>query len=102
MIRRPPRSTLFPYTTLFRSEAWRRLTAWPRHGEAVPLTRVTVTTPPPTGEGTMVVARTGLGTLSFDDPMEVTVWRPPGDGDRESTRPDSHHPHNSYSVFFFE
>src|SRR2546429_6431909 len=23
MIRRPPRSTLFPYTTLFRSEAWR-------------------------------------------------------------------------------
>src|SRR5438552_7342909 len=26
MIRRPPRSTLFPYTTLFRS---RRSTAWP-------------------------------------------------------------------------
>src|SRR3712207_8288667 len=24
MIRRPPRSTLFPYTTLFRSEAWRQ------------------------------------------------------------------------------
>src|SRR5260221_11167636 len=23
MIRRPPRSTLFPYTTLFRSKAWR-------------------------------------------------------------------------------
>src|SRR5256885_3294791 len=23
MIRRPPRSTLFPYTTLFRSEDWR-------------------------------------------------------------------------------
>src|SRR2546422_6392614 len=23
MIRRPPRSTLFPYTTLFRSEEWR-------------------------------------------------------------------------------
>src|SRR2546430_8132463 len=23
MIRRPPRSTLFPYTTLFRSERWR-------------------------------------------------------------------------------
>src|SRR2546430_14807484 len=28
MIRRPPRSTLFPYTTLFRS----RLGAQPRHG----------------------------------------------------------------------
>src|SRR5256886_16424591 len=25
MIRRPPRSTLFPYTTLFRSEFWMRL-----------------------------------------------------------------------------
>src|SRR5437660_6436471 len=24
MIRRPPRSTLFPYTTLFRSEGWRK------------------------------------------------------------------------------
>src|SRR2546427_6008095 len=24
MIRRPPRSTLFPYTTLFRSSPWRR------------------------------------------------------------------------------
>src|SRR2546426_2117024 len=28
MIRRPPRSTLFPYTTLFRSEAWRDRAAW--------------------------------------------------------------------------
>src|SRR3712207_8212040 len=27
MIRRPPRSTLFPYTTLFRSEAWVTLRA---------------------------------------------------------------------------
>src|SRR2546427_6169510 len=25
MIRRPPRSTLFPYTTLFRSRTWARL-----------------------------------------------------------------------------
>src|SRR5687767_15649591 len=27
MIRRPPRSTLFPYTTLFRSNAWGRTLA---------------------------------------------------------------------------
>src|SRR5439155_5810529 len=27
MIRRPPRSTLFPYTTLFRSREWRALPA---------------------------------------------------------------------------
>jgi hypothetical protein len=61
-------------------EAWRRLTQWPRHGDAVPLTRVTVVTPPPTGEGTRFVARSGLGPLGFADPMEVTLWRPPADG----------------------
>src|SRR6266508_6217363 len=32
MIRRPPRSTLFPYTTLFRSEERPRGPAWPRPG----------------------------------------------------------------------
>lgn len=58
-------------------EAWRRLTEWHRHGEAVPLTRVRVATPPPTGRGTVVVARTGVGPLAFDDTMEVTVWEPP-------------------------
>lgn len=58
-------------------EAWRRLTEWPRHGDVVPLTRVTVVTPPPTHVGTVVVARSGLGPLAFDDRMEVTVWRPP-------------------------
>ncbi|MFF9277464.1 SRPBCC family protein [Streptomyces griseosporeus] len=62
-------------------EAWRRLTTWPRHGQAVPLTRVTVLTPPPTAEGTVLVARTALGPLGFDDRMEVTVWRPPSDGE---------------------
>ena len=60
-------------------EAWRRLTDWPRQGQVVPLTRVTVTTPPPTHEGTVVVARSGLGPLAFDDRMEVTVWQPPTD-----------------------
>src|SRR5258708_18026482 len=28
MIRRPPRSTLFPYTTLFRSRNWLKVLAW--------------------------------------------------------------------------
>ncbi|AZS84283.1 SRPBCC family protein [Streptomyces griseoviridis] len=61
-------------------EAWRRLTDWPRHGEVVPLTRVRVVTPAPTAEGTVFVARSGVGPLAFDDPMEVTVWRPPSAG----------------------
>src|SRR5256885_5012573 len=30
MIRRPPRSTLFPYTTLFRSRRWRDRAWWIR------------------------------------------------------------------------
>ncbi|OIJ63351.1 SRPBCC family protein [Streptomyces mangrovisoli] len=60
-------------------EAWRRLTEWPRHSDVAPLTRVFVVTPPPTHEGTIVVARTGLGPLAFDDRMEVTVWQPPVD-----------------------
>ncbi|MEU5312725.1 SRPBCC family protein [Streptomyces sp. NPDC021562] len=61
-------------------EAWRRLTEWPRHAGAIPLTRVTVLTDPPTHQGTVFVARSGLGPLSFDDPMEVTVWEPPREG----------------------
>ncbi|MFF4396467.1 SRPBCC family protein [Streptomyces sp. NPDC001480] len=62
-------------------EAWRRLTDWSRHADAVPLTRITVVTDPPTRQGTVVVARSGIGPLAFDDRMEVTVWRPPRDGE---------------------
>ncbi|MFF0792677.1 SRPBCC family protein [Streptomyces spiralis] len=58
-------------------EAWRRLTRWHRHGDGVPLTRVTVVTPGPTREGTRLVARSGFGPFGFDDRMEVTVWQPP-------------------------
>jgi hypothetical protein len=60
--------------------AWNRLTDWHRHADVVPLTRVTVRTPPPTAEGTVFVARSGVGPLSFDDPMEVVVWQPPEGG----------------------
>jgi len=58
-------------------DAWRRLTQWSRHGDAVPFTRVHVLTPPPTREGTVLVARSGVGPLAFDDRMEVTGWQPP-------------------------
>jgi hypothetical protein len=68
-------------------EAWARLTDWRRHGDFIPLTDVLVSgTPdatassPGSGVGAVFVARTSLGPLHFDDPMEVTYWRPPVDG----------------------
>ncbi|WP_225830660.1 SRPBCC family protein [Streptomyces sp. NK08204] len=68
-------------TPLPLDEAWRRLTEWPRHSGVVPLTRIIVVTSAPTREGTRFVARSGLGPLVLDDVMEVTVWRPPADGE---------------------
>ncbi len=51
-------------------EAFTRLTDWPRHAEHVPLTTITA-------EEHWLVARTGLGPLGVDDPMEVVSWDPP-------------------------
>lgn len=51
-------------------EAFARLTDWARHGDHVPLTSITP------GDGGFV-ARTGIGPLGFDDPMEVVAWDPP-------------------------
>ncbi|RKT02240.1 hypothetical protein BX286_0115 [Streptomyces sp. 3211.6] len=59
------------------AEAWRRLTEWPRHADVVTLTRIEVLTALPTREGTRFVARSGVGPVTVDDVMEVTVWRPP-------------------------
>ncbi|MEU5811761.1 MULTISPECIES: SRPBCC family protein [unclassified Streptomyces] len=64
-------------TCLPAAEAWLRLTAWERHGARVPLTRTIMETAPPTRVGTRFTARTGVGRITFDDPMEVVVWQPP-------------------------
>ncbi|WP_055585365.1 SRPBCC family protein [Streptacidiphilus griseoplanus] len=61
-------------------QAWQRVTDWQRQGRQVPLTRITVTPPPPSRVGTMVVARTALGRAGFDDPMEIVLWEPPDGG----------------------
>src|SRR5690349_23325223 len=51
MIRRPPRSTLFPYTTLFRSSARWTIARTSRRGEARPLgSDPVVRTPEDAGE----------------------------------------------------
>src|SRR2546430_12381763 len=71
MIRRPPRSTLFPYTTLFRSPEFARATARP---QAQP------------------------GTLQLLARIRGTPARRPGP-DRKSTRLNSSHSQISYAVF---
>src|SRR2546430_13410899 len=82
MIRRPPRSTLFPYTTLFRSP--RRARPARRRGAR----RV--------GRGADGGGGRRLGDLfaprSRDD-------RSAGDQDRKSTRLNSSHSQISYAVF---
>jgi hypothetical protein len=58
------------YVPLSQREAFSRLTNWMRHGEVVPLTSVRLT-------DTGFVARTSLGPVGFDDPMEIVAWDPP-------------------------
>src|SRR2546427_9187720 len=73
MIRRPPRSTLFPYTTLFRSF----MALW-RHSTAV----------------TVPLTRTNGSPIGFipSTPMSCAT-------DRKSTRLNSSHSQISYAVF---
>ncbi|MFE7109036.1 SRPBCC family protein [Streptomyces sp. NPDC057575] len=68
------------FTSLPAAESWRRVTDWERHAAHVPLTTITVPMGLPTGVGTVFVARTGVGPLGFDDPMEVVRWTPPAAG----------------------
>src|SRR5258705_3045348 len=80
MIRRPPRSTLFPYTTLFRSfrtEAYANPTSVAFNSPAPP---------PPTG-----------GPVSLDLRNQKDTGPPVGD--RKSTRLNSSHLGISYAVF---
>src|SRR3712207_7826112 len=78
MIRRPPRSTLFPYTTLFRS-----------HG---PGDKVVEGSPARNGGG--------AGKGEKDAPSCSSSLAPSGGaGDRKSTRLNSSHANISYAVF---
>src|SRR3712207_7083734 len=79
MIRRPPRSTLFPYTTLFRSDM--RLTA----PELAAMYREGMT-----AEGAHVVDVGQVGT----EMLYFLVG-----SDRKSTRLNSSHANISYAVF---
>jgi hypothetical protein len=63
------------------AEAWQRMTAWERHAGPVPFTAIRVVGAPAEGVGTLFAARTAIGPIGFDDPMEVTAWQTP-QGDR--------------------
>src|SRR2546426_3299740 len=82
MIRRPPRSTLFPYTTLFRSK------------------RVRVGSPPPPGGGRVCSSAWPTGRLAGTTTIVADARSgPPVRGDRKSTRLNSSHLVISYAVF---
>src|SRR5436190_12990832 len=82
MIRRPPRSTLFPYTTLFRS---RRAVARRTPADVTP-------NRPRAGSPLRVVGE----ALPVDDYAGLVADDP---GDRKSTRLNSSHTVISYAVF---
>src|SRR2546422_8233470 len=86
MIRRPPRSTLFPYTTLFRSHGVARLHAGPAHvvgGDSERLDH----------RGGIVVERVGDVEQARRRHSPVLLQ------DRKSTRLNSSHGYISYAVF---
>src|SRR2546426_5251599 len=87
MIRRPPRSTLFPYTTLFRS-AWMASPA----GLSRCLGRRAVSVALPTWLQPVGFAPPDAGMASHDG-------EPRRDRDRKSTRLNSSHLVISYAVF---
>src|SRR3712207_8196585 len=86
MIRRPPRSTLFPYTTLFRSARHRR----PLRGQGEDGGRAAGAPARHRQDGAG-----GQPRLLEGD--ERGVGHPPGD--RKSTRLNSSHANISYAVF---
>src|SRR2546430_13647834 len=79
MIRRPPRSTLFPYTTLFRSQAPTKLDL--ENGETILVEE----------------AIKGMVTRSANDAAVVVAEALAED--RKSTRLNSSHSQISYAVF---
>src|SRR3712207_8063174 len=94
MIRRPPRSTLFPYTTLFRSE--RDQLRHPGRSELRDIGRNS----PGKGGVQLFVRRAPRDLLKVDaDPRVLPLERGDELGDRKSTRLNSSHANISYAVF---
>src|SRR3712207_7234669 len=95
MIRRPPRSTLFPYTTLFRSQVIEAFPAVERRG-----LRILLEPEFPGGLEQLLHAR-GLGHAPLGVDHRLIAARGVGRAqrDRKSTRLNSSHANISYAVF---
>src|SRR3712207_8826731 len=94
MIRRPPRSTLFPYTTLFRSLHDAHALVVDDDGEllmAAPFSAV------PTPFGVEAAGRRWHANCAWDAFGGCAALH--ADGDRKSTRLNSSHANISYAVF---
>src|SRR5258707_1148734 len=102
MIRRPPRSTLFPYTTLFRSSfPCAAGTGTPARGGSR-----SRESPMPSGPGSKACFPPGFSTTRRRAMRSwpLPVFEPSrscGRADRKSTRLNSSHANISYAVFFF-
>src|SRR3712207_7505887 len=96
MIRRPPRSTLFPYTTLFRSRDTRQLTVVQFSPEDIdPLISYTGGQAFRAPEQVLWLSMYPLNVGGmFDAAMQDFRWK-----DRKSTRLNSSHANISYAVF---
>src|SRR5258708_31168989 len=95
MIRRPPRSTLFPYTTLFRSQARKKLAEYVSDLRSRAKLIAESGPVPPAGTYVAPVAFE-IGSI-----REIPGERF-GREDRKSTRLNSSHQIISYAVFFLE
>src|SRR2546429_4354020 len=91
MIRRPPRSTLFPYTTLFRSTGPAGELLPGRHKDLALLAYIA-------RHGSGSLARAELAALLWGERPEATA-RHSLRQDRKSTRLNSSHGYISYAVF---
>src|SRR3712207_7522529 len=94
MIRRPPRSTLFPYTTLFRSRTWAHPV--PVRADEPDAARVRAGRRPPPGRRRPRDPRSAAGGRAVL--RAVPLRRGLGE-DRKSTRLNSSHANISYAVF---
>src|SRR2546422_6396088 len=91
MIRRPPRSTLFPYTTLFRSCVY--------NGDAGTVAATIADTNDCATKATPCRTIAGTRAKIASKSLQVPVTDQLADEDRKSTRLNSSHGYISYAVF---